>query len=49
MAHVIAAIPDIFFRAKVLETAKTLSVNLDVARGNIALAAEIAVAWSARA
>jgi CheY-like chemotaxis protein len=32
MAHVIAAIPDIFFRAKVLETAKTLSVNLDVAR-----------------
>src|ERR1043165_2195833 len=32
MAQVIAAIPDVFFRAKVLETAKTLSVNLDVAR-----------------
>jgi CheY-like chemotaxis protein len=32
MAHVIAAIPDLFFRAKVLETAKSLSVNLDVAR-----------------
>lgn len=32
MAQVIAAIPDLFFRAKVLETAKTLSVNLDVAR-----------------
>jgi len=32
MAQVIAAIPDLFFRAKVLETAKTLAVNLDVAR-----------------
>jgi CheY-like chemotaxis protein len=32
MAMVIAAIPDIFFRAKVLETAKQLSVSLDVAR-----------------
>lgn len=32
MALVIAAIPDVFFRAKVLETAKALAVNLDVAR-----------------
>jgi CheY-like chemotaxis protein len=32
MAHVIAAIPDVFFRAKVLETAKTLSVPIEVAR-----------------
>ena len=32
MAQIIAAIPDLFFRAKVLETAKTLAVNLDVAR-----------------
>lgn len=32
MAQVIAAIPDLFFRAKVLETAKTLAVNLEVAR-----------------
>ena len=32
MAQVIAAIPDLFFRAKVLETAKTLAVNLDIAR-----------------
>jgi CheY-like chemotaxis protein len=32
MAHVIAAIPDLFFRSKVLETAKSLSVNLEVAR-----------------
>jgi CheY-like chemotaxis protein len=32
MAQVIAAIPDLFFRAKVLETARTLSVKLDVAR-----------------
>jgi len=32
MAQVIAAIPDIFFRAKVLETSKQLSVSLDVAR-----------------
>ena len=32
MAQVIAAIPDLFFRAKVLETAKTLAVDLDIAR-----------------
>lgn len=32
MAQVIAAIPDLFFRAKVLETAKSLSLNIDVAR-----------------
>jgi CheY-like chemotaxis protein len=32
MAQVIAAIPDVFFRAKVVETAKTLSVALEVAR-----------------
>jgi CheY-like chemotaxis protein len=32
MAPVIAAIPDLFFRAKVLETARALSVDLDVAR-----------------
>ena len=32
MAQVIAALPDLFFRAKVLETAKSLSVALDVAR-----------------
>jgi CheY-like chemotaxis protein len=32
MAQVIAAIPDVFFRAKVLETAKTLAVTLEVAR-----------------
>ena len=32
MAQVIAAIPDVFFRAKVLETAKTLAVPVDVAR-----------------
>jgi CheY-like chemotaxis protein len=32
MAQVIAAIPDVFFRAKVLETAKTLSVPVDVVR-----------------
>jgi len=32
MAHVIAAIPDLFFRAKVLETAKTLAVTLEIAR-----------------
>jgi len=32
MAHVIAAIPDLFFRAKVLETAKSLAVQLEVAR-----------------
>ena len=32
MADVIAAVPDLFFRSKVLETAKALSVNLEVAR-----------------
>src|SRR5438105_1095697 len=32
MAHVIAAIPDLFFRAKVVETARSLALNLDVAR-----------------
>ena len=32
MAQVIAAIPDVFFRAKVLETAKQLAVPLEVAR-----------------
>lgn len=32
MAQVIAAIPDLFFRAKVLETAKTLAVHLEVAQ-----------------
>jgi CheY-like chemotaxis protein len=32
MARVIAAIPDLFFRAKVLETAKALGVEVDVAR-----------------
>src|SRR3977135_4498650 len=32
MALVIVAIPDIFFRAKVLETAKQLSVSLEVPR-----------------
>ena len=32
MAQVVAAIPDLFFRAKVLETAKTLSVELAIAR-----------------
>jgi CheY-like chemotaxis protein len=32
MARVVAAIPDLFFRSKVLETAKTLSVPLEVAR-----------------
>jgi CheY-like chemotaxis protein len=32
MAKVIAAIPDVFFRAKVLETAKQLSVQVEVAR-----------------
>jgi CheY-like chemotaxis protein len=32
MARVVVAIPDLFFRAKVLETAKTLSVDLDIAR-----------------
>jgi|ERR1043166_1380965 CheY-like chemotaxis protein len=32
MAKVIAAIPDLFFRAKVLETAKALAVDVEVAR-----------------
>lgn len=32
MARVIAAIPDLFFRSKVLETAKALAVEVDVAR-----------------
>src|SRR5579863_4797485 len=32
MALVIAAIPDVFFRAKVLETARALSVAVEVAR-----------------
>jgi CheY-like chemotaxis protein len=32
MAQVIAAIPDLLFRAKVVETAKTLSVPLQIAR-----------------
>jgi CheY-like chemotaxis protein len=32
MAHVVAAIPDLFFRARVLETAKTLAVPVEVAR-----------------
>ncbi len=32
MAQIIAAIPDVFFRAKVLETAKALAVPVDIAR-----------------
>src|SRR5687768_7879270 len=32
MARVVAAIPDLFFRSKVLETARTLSIEIDVAR-----------------
>jgi CheY-like chemotaxis protein len=32
MAQVIAAIPDVFFRTKVMEAAKTLSVPIQVAR-----------------
>ncbi len=32
MARVIAAIPDLLFRSKVLETARALSVPIDVAR-----------------
>jgi len=32
MAQVVVAIPDLFFRAKVLETAKALSIDLDIAR-----------------
>lgn len=32
MAQVVAAIPDLFFRSKVMETAKALSIELAVAR-----------------
>ena len=32
MAQVVAAIPDLFFRAKVLEAAKALAVEVEVAR-----------------
>ena len=32
MAQIVAAIPDLFFRSKVLETAKALNVSLEVAR-----------------
>ena len=32
MAKIVAAIPDLFFRSKVLETAKALAVEIDVAR-----------------
>ncbi|HEX7897206.1 MAG TPA: hypothetical protein VF950_05575 [Planctomycetota bacterium] len=32
MAKIVAAIPDLFFRSKVLETAKSLSIDIDVAR-----------------
>ena len=32
MAQVIAAVPDLFFRSRVLETAKALSVTVEVAR-----------------
>jgi len=32
MARVVAAIPDLLFRSKVIETAKALSLDLDVAR-----------------
>ena len=32
MAQVVVAIPDLFFRAKVIETAKALSVDLEIAR-----------------
>jgi len=32
MAQVVAAIPDLFFRSKVIETAHALKVTLDVAR-----------------
>jgi len=32
MAKVVAAIPDLLFRSKVLETAKALSLDVDVAR-----------------
>lgn len=32
MAQVLVAIPDLFFRAKVIETAKALSVTLETAR-----------------
>jgi CheY-like chemotaxis protein len=32
MAQVVAAIPDLLFRSKVIETAKALALELDVAR-----------------
>lgn len=32
MAQVLAAIPDLFFRSRVLETAKQLSVTVEIAR-----------------
>lgn len=32
MAYVLAAIPDLFFRSKVLETAKALGIRVEVAR-----------------
>jgi CheY-like chemotaxis protein len=32
MAQVVAAVPDLFFRSRVLETAKTLQVSVEVAR-----------------
>jgi len=32
VAQILVAIPDLFFRAKVLETAKTLAIEVDVAR-----------------
>lgn len=32
MAQVVAAVPDLFFRSRVLETAKALSVTVEVAR-----------------
>lgn len=32
MAQVVAAIPDLFFRSRVLETAKALAVTVEVAR-----------------
>jgi CheY-like chemotaxis protein len=32
MAQVVAAVPDLFFRSRVLETAKALSVSVEVAR-----------------
>lgn len=43
MAQVVAAIPDLFFRSKVLETAKTLSISLAVARDSNELLQEVRV------